>query len=69
MPISSATSAPPPPPAVAPAAPKPEAKEVHQAGRDTSNDGDSDDSSVKAAAKPVVNTSGQVTGTTVNTKA
>lgn len=44
-------------------------------GREKENDGDSDDgrsaSSVqaKAHAKPSVNTSGQVTGTIINTKA
>ena len=48
-----------------------ESNEVHQAGRDTSNDGDSDDKSVSQASppKPTVNTQGQTIGTVVNTKA
>lgn len=47
---------------------QPEPKEVQRTGREKENDGDSDDGGTQAP-KPVVNTSGQVTGTTINTKA
>lgn len=50
---------------------QPEANEVHKAGRDTSNDGDSDDKAVSQASppKPTVNTQGQTVGSTINTTA
>jgi len=48
-----------------------EANEVHKAGRDTKNDGDSDDKAVSQASapKPTVNTEGQTIGSTINTTA
>jgi hypothetical protein len=47
---------------------QPEALEPVKAGPD--HDGDADDrTAVSSAAKPVVNTSGQLTGLVVNTKA
>ncbi len=48
----------------------PEAAEVRSAGGD--HDGDADDGGVRAAApapKPVVNTSGPLTGQNINTRA
>jgi hypothetical protein len=50
---------------------RPESREVHNAGRDTSKDGDGDDGGVSqvAAVKPSVNLNGQVLGSIVNTKA
>jgi hypothetical protein len=46
---------------------RPEALEPQRAGPD--HDGDSDDRATASAPKPVVNTSGQLTGVMVNTKA
>ena len=50
---------------------QPESREVHNAGRDTSNDGDGDDggASQVAAVKPTVNLNGQALGSIINTKA
>lgn len=50
---------------------QPEANEVHRAGQDTSNDGDSDDQGATqvSAPKPTVNTQGQTIGSVINTTA
>jgi hypothetical protein len=53
-------------PSVSQVKPQAEAQQVHRAGRDAKNDGDSDDG---AKAAPVVNTSGHTTGSKINTTA